>query len=81
MKHAVIGFTLAALAATASVSQAADGAPAGSVESASVFANGNVATIVAVGLGATGALVAGVLGSSNDATPATATATATATTR
>ena len=81
MKHAVICFALAVLAATSSVSQAADGAPAGNVESASLFADGKVATIVAVGLGAATALAVAVVGASDNGTAATATATATATTR
>ncbi|GAC1621853.1 MAG: hypothetical protein NVS9B10_05130 [Nevskia sp.] len=81
MKHAVIGFTLALLAAAASVSQAAEGTQAGSVENASLFANGQVATIVAVGLGAATALAVAVVGASDNGTATTATATATATTR
>jgi hypothetical protein len=84
MKHVFLGLTLAALAATSPVLMAAEpaaGAPAGNIEKASLFANGHLATILAVGLGATTALVVAVVGSSDNGNATTATATATATTR
>lgn len=85
MKHAVIGLTLAVLAATSTVVSAADPAPtggaAGTIEKAASFAEGNVATIIAVGTGAAAGIAAYVLGSSDGSTATATTSTATATTR
>lgn len=80
MKHAVIGIALAVLAATSSVSQAADapaGGAAGNVQKASTLANGNVATVAAIGLGAATALAVAVVGVSDNGNTSTSTATAT----
>lgn len=80
MKHAVIGLTLAVIAATSSVAFAADGGAAGSVEKAASFADGNVATIVAIGTGAATGIAVYVLGASDGASStATSTSTSTAT--
>lgn len=78
MKHAAIGMTLAVLAATSSVAFAKDAGAAGNVEKAASFADGNVATIVAIGAGAATGIAVYVLGSS-DGSNSTATATATST--
>jgi len=88
MKHVVTGLTLALLAAASTVVSAADPQPAGaagSVEKAATFANGNVATIIAIGAGAATGLAVYVLGASDGAnststTPSTS-PTGTATTR
>lgn len=93
MKHVVTGLTLALLAATSTVASAADPKPAGaagSVEKASTFANGNVATIIAIGAGAATGIAVYVLGASDGSnststgtstSTSTSTSTATATTR
>lgn len=78
MKHAAIGMTLAVLAATSSVAFAKDAGAAGNVEKAASFADGNVATIVAIGAGAATGIAVYVLGSSDGASATTAT-TATST--
>lgn len=77
MKHAAIGLTIAVLAATSSVAFAQDGGAAGTVEKAANFADGNVATIGAIGVGAATGIAVYVLGAS-DGAPSTATATSTA---
>lgn len=91
MKHAVIGLTLAILATTSVVASAADPKPAGAagtVEKAASFADGNVATIIAIGTGAATGIAVYVLGASDGAnststgtSTSTSTSTATATTR
>jgi len=79
VKHAAIGMTLAVLAATSSVAFAKDAGAAGNVEKAASFADGNVATIVAIGAGAATGIAVYVLGSSDGANATTSTATATST--
>lgn len=80
MKHAVIGLTLAVLAATSTVARAEDvpsAGSAGTIEKASGFAVGDISTVVAVGLGAGTAiavLVIGAEGGGNGTSTATSTA-------
>ena len=80
MKHAVIGLTLAVLAATSTVARAEDAAPpAGSIEKASGFAAGDISTVIAVGLGASTAIAVLVVGAEGGGNTGTATSTATST--
>lgn len=77
MKHAVLGLTLALLAATSTVARAedAEAGAAGTIEKASGFAVGDISTVIAVGLGATTAIAVLVVGAEGGGT-STATSTA-----
>ncbi|WP_293373849.1 hypothetical protein [Nevskia sp.] len=86
MKHAVIGLTLAVLAATTGVAHAQDATPpaagaAGNIEKASGFAAGDISTVLAVGLGASTAIAVLVIGAEGGGSTATATSTSTSTAR